>query len=87
MYPPQPARLNCFSATHVLHRYGKFKAVPLQYETTFSRVGGYQIEGEGPSVIALHGFSGDANYMMEFGRQMNQEGGYHFIGLNAVDHG
>jgi pimeloyl-ACP methyl ester carboxylesterase len=83
----QAAIRNCFDSAHILYRYGKFKAMPLQYETTFSRVGGYQIEGDGPSVIALHGFSGDANYLLEFGRQLNQKGGFNFIGLNAVEHG
>lgn len=87
LHHPQAAIKQCFTAANILYRYGKFKAVPLRYETSFSRVGGYEIPGSGPSVIALHGFSGDANYLLEFGRQMNQKGGYHFIGLNAVDHG
>jgi pimeloyl-ACP methyl ester carboxylesterase len=77
----------CWGDVVALHRLGKFQASNIEFKTTHSYVRGYNIKGDGPTVISIHGFSGDASNMLEFGRQLNLRANYNFVAINALDHG
>lgn len=79
--------INCGPELAIVHRLGKYRASTIRFSTTHSSIKGYQIKGEGQTVLSLHGFSGDASNMLEFGRQLNLRGGFNFIAINALDHG
>lgn len=85
--PQHLSAARCWREVVAVHRLGKYKASHIEFQTKNSYVRGYNIKGDGPTVLSLHGFSGDASNMLEFGRQLNLRANYNFIALNALDHG
>lgn len=77
----------CWGDIVAIHRLGKYQASRIEFKTKNSYIRGYNIKGDGPTVISLHGFSGDASNMLEFGKQLNLRANYNFIAINALEHG